>query len=205
MSATDRIMLLLKRVDESTIDEIVLITDLAEPTVRQALNMLYREGRIELRGGDGRKGHPRRFALSQERRLTVENDRGESDKPPTVNGGYPMPLTFKVNDDIDLVVTPPPLPQLPHQDRLVGWLCEAFPGVSVAAAKNLLSRLREQNIGDVVIDECIGKAKETGAQSIAYVEKVAQDWMRQRDPTWRPYIDQREVKALRDALKELHP
>lgn len=124
---------------------------------------------------------------------------------------YPSPLPLPSPDPpVDGGGLPPPGPpgdgpRTKTQDPLAARLVAEL-GVPALVAERSLRRLRIANVGDRLIDEAIGFAAEKGTKSARYVEEVALDWMRQRDPTWQaPSTNGSGPVALGDVLGQAVP
>jgi hypothetical protein len=75
---------------------------------------------------------------------------------------------------------PSPRNSFAHSDRLIERLARHFvPRFSDLDCEYLIVRLREENIGDAIIDAAIGQAIAKDAHSLKYVETVARDWFSQ--------------------------
>ncbi|MCA1572466.1 MAG: hypothetical protein LC798_19635 [Chloroflexi bacterium] len=98
---------------------------------------------------------------------SYDRSRGDTPRPPDQHRGDGS-TNGKTKDD----------------DPTVAWLRKCVPGTGHAAATQAVARLRARGVGDKVIEEAAGYAAAHDGHSASFVEKVAEDWMGQRDPSW---------------------
>jgi hypothetical protein len=68
-------------------------------------------------------------------------------------------------------------------DPLAVRLAETL-GKSYRATKSRIDRWRRLNVGDLLLDECVGACAEHRARTLAYFDAVVADRMASHDPTW---------------------